>query len=136
MTYDTTAKLQKWLHSAAPSGERTNERGNAIASFYADAERYVFDFELCTPDDGWQQYDTAQDAWYFGVWVNVKRRQTLTYAEGDVMLVTCPDDACLKAELDDAAEVYGPPPPAFTSIDRNGSLTKYYDTRPTVELAP
>lgn len=113
----------------------TNKRGNKVTShFKSGIDRYHFDFEQCTSKKGWQQYDTTQDAWYFGIWVNLKERKILTYAEGDIDLTECKDDAHLQAELDVMAECYGPPPPAFTCLDLHaGTITKHYDTRPTIE---
>lgn len=44
-----------------------NERGNTIFRSFHPADRYQFDFNLCSKKKGWKQYDTSQDAWYFGV---------------------------------------------------------------------
>ncbi len=44
-----------------------NERGNTVFRSFHSTERYRFDFRLCTKEKGWTQYDTNQDAWYFGV---------------------------------------------------------------------
>ena len=110
-----------------------NDRGNKCTShFVENGERYYYDFEECTPDKGWVQYDTSQDAWYFGVWVNVKDRKVLTYAEGDVTLVECPDDDHLRAELKKMGECYGDPPPAAVGYDNDGTRTEYYDERPSL----
>ena len=68
----------------------TNQYGATVHRTWMSMNRYVFDFNL---KDGWQQYDTDQDAWYFGIWVNLKTLQTLTYAEGDVVLITAPSVA-------------------------------------------
>jgi len=60
---------------------------------FADGiDRYVFDFRVCTSDKGWAQLDTAQDASYFGNWVNPFTRELLSYAEGDVVRQTCESD--------------------------------------------
>lgn len=75
-------------------------------------ERYYYDFDALRPPE-WKQYDTSQDAWYFGVWVNIAKRMIFSYAEGDRTLVICPDDEHLRAELKHMAEFYGDPPPAF-----------------------
>ena len=133
MEYQTTASLQKYLHGTMFKGERVNARGNIIHDFWKDTERYIFDFDLCTVRRRWLQYDTSQDAWYFGMWVNMDLMQTLTYAEGDITLVTCPRPRGFKAELDNAAEFYGEPPPMFWTLDSDGKVTKFYDTRPNVE---
>jgi hypothetical protein len=115
----------------------TNERGNAIyRDFEADRklgihrgeDRYYYDFEALK---GWRQFDTSQDAWYFGVWVNICERMTFTYAEGDRTLVICPTLESFKAELANAAEFYGPPPAAVRAIGQDGSVTEYIDSRPT-----
>lgn len=49
-----------------------------------DGDRYRFDWKQCTPDKGWAQLDTRQDAWYFGQWANPTTLQIVGYAEGDV----------------------------------------------------
>ena len=120
------------------SEPRTNKLGNTITDgqwLSGDGgERYYFDFEVCTPEKGWRQYDTSQDAHYFGVWVNMAERMTFTYAEGDLSLVECPTVESFKAELDNMAECYGDPPPAWVAIDTDtGQVTNYYDERPASE---
>jgi len=111
-----------------------NEHGNVITRrFFLDRTRYYYDFGECSSANGWQQYDTAQDAWYFGVWVHVEERKVLTWAEGDETLVECPSLESFRAQLDSMAEFYGDPPPAFTVIDfETETITEVYDTRPTV----
>jgi hypothetical protein len=94
-------------------------------------ERYEFDFERCTPEKGWKQYDTREDAWYFGVWVHLKRHFIVTYAEGDLSVVKCPTEESYHAELKSMAEFYGFPPPAFKTIDYpSGQVTEFFDERP------
>lgn len=98
-------------------------------------DRYVFDFEILVPK-GWKQFDTRQDASYFGVWVNLEKRMTFTFAEGDRTLVVCADDAHLKAELDDMVRFYGDAPPAwiaFGESDGKWTRTEIYDPRPEVK---
>ena len=36
-----------------------------ITREFAPADRYVYDFGLCSYEKGWAQVDTAQDASYF-----------------------------------------------------------------------
>ena len=91
-----------------------------------------FDFAADFKSEGWKQYDTDQDAHYFGVWVNIDKLLTLTYAEGDWSLVVCATSETLQAELDDMAEFYGAAPYAAVSIDRDGTVTEYYDERPAL----
>ncbi len=107
-----------------------NERGNTIERTWRSTERYEFDFELCIAQLGWEQYDTVQDAWYFGIWVNKEKREILTYAEGDITRVICPTEESYHAELASMAEFYGPPPPAFRTIDTDGTYTRHYAKRP------
>lgn len=91
-------------------------------------DRYSYDGYLLPK--GWRQYDTFQDASYFGVWVNTELKQIFTYAEGDRSLVVCDNEDEFKAELKKLAEFYGDPPPAFITLDDYGIATYHYDTRP------
>lgn len=98
--------------------------------FYANRDRYVYDFELCQSKDGWQQYDTTQDASYFGVWVNRGLRMVVTYAEGDQTIATFDTQDEFELELAEMAAFYGPPPPMAVYIDTDGQITEIYDERP------
>lgn len=60
---------------------------------FQPGDRYRFDFGRCSSKNGWAQIDTRQDASYFGQWVNPAIRQVICYAEGDVYVTTCADDA-------------------------------------------
>ena len=114
---------------------RTNERGNTITDRFVGPfrERYAYDLKICPASDGWRQYDTEQDAPYFGVWVHEGRREIVTFAEGDESRVTCPNVESFRAELAAMADFYGPPPPAFIVIGEDGTRTDVYDPRPTGE---
>lgn len=94
--------------------------------------RYVYDFRLCTPEKGWQQFDTDQDASYFGVWVNIEQRQVLTYAEGDQSLVTCESDEALRRELESMEKFYGKAPASIVVFDHIGNRTNIVCERPHV----
>lgn len=124
--------IEKFVKQHPSCKEHTNVRGNTVISgFLLDGDRYAFDAALLK--QGWTQYDTEQDAWYFGVWVHLEEMMIFTYCEGDLILVKCPTKENLKAELDDAERLYGNPPPAFTAIDiDSGAVTKFYQKRPTV----
>ncbi len=85
----------------------TNDRGNVVIGRHWSTERYTFDFDDDFRAEGWLQFDTDQDAWYYGVWVNPKTLKTLSYAEGDVSLVVCPDAAHYNAEIQAMCEFHG-----------------------------
>jgi hypothetical protein len=107
-----------------------NERGNTETTAYVgDRGRYHYDLSECRSEDGWHQYHTTEDAHYFGVWVHPERREILTYAEGDEIRTTCPTSETYRAELDHMAQFYGPPPPAFSTLDDDGTVTTYTQGR-------
>lgn len=105
-----------------------NARGNRIKRTFLSTERYRWDFNEPFRSDGWEQYDTSQDAWYFGVWVNKKRLKILTYAEGDITMVTCPDAAHFNAEIKNMNEFYEEGFVAKT-IDMDAKMTVYRQDR-------
>jgi hypothetical protein len=70
-----------------------------ITREFAPADRYLYDFKVCTTDKGWAQLDTRQDASYFGTWINPTARKIFCYCEGDTTLTECETDAELQAEL-------------------------------------
>lgn len=106
----------------------TNQHGNEIRRAFLPSERYRIDFAEEFKAEGWEQFDTDQDAAYFGVWVNRSRLQTLTYAEGDWTLVTCPDWDHYAAEVGSAIEFYGE---GFIAkvLDDRGTKTTYCQDR-------
>ena len=111
--------------------KRINEHGNEVIDEFCPGNRYKYDFHICTSEKGWIQYDTNQDAHYFGIWVNPERKEVFIYCEGDTSLVICKNEQTYKEELAGMAKFYGDPPPAFTAIDTtNKTITKYYVKRP------
>ena len=56
--------------------------------------------------DGWVRYATGEDGWYFGVFVNAHKRETMAYAEGDVAHVVCDSHEQFMSELKDMADFY------------------------------
>lgn len=94
-------------YSRGEKDSRPNERGNEIIRLYASTDRYVVDFADDFTSEGWMQFDTDQDAHYFGVWVNPSKLLKLSYAEGDWTLVVCPDAVHYNAEVEAACEFYG-----------------------------
>jgi hypothetical protein len=104
-----------------------NARGATVERAFAEGDRYYFDFTHCTAAKGWQQYDTEQDASYFGVWIHAADRVILTYAEGDITIVTCPTEDIYQAELRHMADFYGSPPAIATAILPDGQIAKVYN---------
>lgn len=86
-------------------------------------------------DSGFRQFDTHQDAPYFGVWVNPRTRQTLTYCEGDWSLAECPDDAAYNAEIRAMSEFYEPGFIAV-AVGNDGQATRYEQDRSTFLIPP
>ncbi|WP_438403891.1 hypothetical protein, partial [Aeromonas veronii] len=78
------------------------------------ADRYYYDRTLLAK--GWQQYDTEEDAWYFGIWIHTEKLETFTYAEGDTSHVIAPNLEAFRSELARLYQ-YHPQAPAFISID-------------------
>lgn len=111
---------------------KVNERGNTIErSSNLGGNRYEYDFGECSRANGWVQYDTSQDAWYFGVWVHPEKREILTYAEGDVDRVICATEKNYHAELKYMSEFYGDPPRAFVVISlEEKTITEIFTERP------
>jgi len=106
-----------------------NGLGNTVYRDHGyDCERYIVDFADDFKSDGWQQFDTDQDAWYFGVWVNPRQLCTLTYAEGDFTLVTCPSTNQYRAQVESMIEFYGESKIA-TAIDADGTVPVYRQDR-------
>ena len=70
-----------------------------ITREYAPADRYLYDFGLCSYVKGWAQVDTAQDASYFGTWANPTRLLIFNYCEGDTTLKEVASPEEFSAEL-------------------------------------
>ncbi|MFH7524948.1 hypothetical protein AB2J22_03665 [Aeromonas sp. A5] len=62
------------------------------------ADRYYYDRTLLA--QGWQQYDTEEGAWYFGIWIHTEKLETFTYAEGDTRHVIAPNIEAFRSELE------------------------------------
>jgi hypothetical protein len=116
-----------WLEHLRALGPE-DFRGGAIRATFCDGDRYLGD---ALPATDWTQYDTDQDAWYFGVWVNRSTREVLTYAEGDWSLITLPTADAWAVELARMAKFYGPTPAHIVAIDVDaGTVTEYRQERP------
>jgi len=91
---------------------------------YIPKDRYLFDFASMNTD--WLQYDTPDDAWYFGVWVNRQQLATLAYAEGDWTLAISVSAVDFNEELRQMARFYEPAP-AFTVITDQQIVQHFQD---------
>lgn len=123
-------KLADAVASLPGSRRDTNDRGNLVTSaFIEGSNRYFFDERVTRGGAGWQQWDTSQDASYFGVWVHRDLRQIMTFAEGDITVVECPDDGGFRAEIESMESLYGEAPPAATAYGPDGSVTHIFSSR-------
>jgi len=66
---------------------------------FCPADRYAYDFGICSSGKGFAQVDTGQDAWYFGTWANPEKLAIVSYCEGDVTLLQAEDPEEFAAEL-------------------------------------
>jgi len=110
-------------------GPRENDSGNAIYDYFMHTERYRWDFDQDFRADGWEQFDTDQDAHCFGIWVNRKMLAVFSYAEGDLHLSLAPNKEQFLDEIRSMLNFHGQSP-AFVAIDPNaGTITEVYDDR-------
>ena len=101
--------------------------GNRLHCLYWHTERYVVDF--ASDFGGWEQFDTSQDAWYFGVWVHPKRFMVLTYCEGDWCLAVSDGPAQYNVEIEDCIRFYDAGEIARTIDTETGATTIYRQDR-------
>lgn len=106
------------------SERETKDADRYIYRAWRSTGRYVFDFAEEFTSTGWIQFDTDQDAEYFGKWVNPTTMQTLCYAEGDWTLVECMTVEAYNTEVRECIEFFEPAP-AFVVIDDH-SVTRHY----------
>lgn len=81
--------------------------GCAVIRSFMSSDRYCIDFAEDFRAEGWEQFDTDQDASYYGVWVNRTKFLTLSYAEGDWTLVVCKDRDSYNREVARMIEFHG-----------------------------
>jgi len=74
-------------------------------SFLGNTERYYFD-NKCRPSDGWCQFDTRQDASYFGQWTNPLTLEFISFCEGDCTRIHCEDAAEYTAYMQETIAFY------------------------------
>ncbi|MBK2124427.1 hypothetical protein [Fangia hongkongensis] len=96
-------------------------------NFVVDRDRYYYDYDLCF-GGGYEQFDTDQDAYYFGVWVNKKTKTIVTYAEGDETIMQCENTEEYNNEIKKLCKFYKEYP-SMSGIDMDGNVTRYYQNR-------
>jgi len=71
-------------------GKRTSTQGNSLTDyFHPMTDRYAMDLSHCGTRSNWYQFDTAQDASYYGHWCNPVLRLIVGFAEGDITVIEC-----------------------------------------------
>jgi len=84
-----TSKAHEAVKAAWPSafekGERFSKDGRTLTDYFCcGGERYPFDQAHCGTQSDWYQFDTRQDASFYGTWVNPVLRAVVCYCEGDI----------------------------------------------------
>jgi len=102
-------------------------------TYHPDRCRYYFDSRLNGAPE-WLQYDTDQDAWYFGIWVNKVELAVITYAEGDITFQRCKTPEAFNKLIDKMNEFYQPGKIAST-LDDDGTWTVYHQDRDAFKIA-
>ena len=120
----TIASILAALRSNTPS----ETDGCLTYRMFLPSERYVIDFDPLFGVEGWQQFDTNQDAHYFGCWVNPRTRMVLTYAEGDWSLEVAPSDDLYLEAVGRLVSFYGEGFIAKT-IDQHGNMVVHRQDR-------
>ena len=106
---DTKALLMLMRRQDSITYETASTKaGCTVRNTWRDSERYEVDFADDFTSEGWQQFDTDQDAHYFGVWLNPRHRVILTYAEGDWSLEECPTQDHYTAAVQRCIDFYQP----------------------------
>ena len=58
---------------------------------FCPADRYKYDFDICSGKNGFAQVDTKNDASYYGTWANPTKFVIFSYVEGDCYTTECKD---------------------------------------------
>jgi len=128
MADGVSMRVAKFVGSIKTAAERTSETGSVIYRVFHPSSRYRVDFADDFHTEGWEQYDTDQDAEYFGVWVNRTKFMTLNYAEGDWTLVACEGEGAYNAQIRRLNDFYGEGRVARV-IDQDGTATDFVQDR-------
>lgn len=85
------------------------ERGTLYSGNSAFQESATIDRLLTQAHPTWVEQANWRDGWYRVVWVNEADRAVLSYAEGDMSMMVCPDEERFQAELEHNASFYEAP---------------------------
>jgi hypothetical protein len=124
----TTKKMVQRILDHGETDREPNARDNTVHRYFWSADRHVIDHASDFEKMGWEQFDTDQDDWYFGVWVNRKLLFTLSYSEGDWILVSSDSNAGYNREIQ-ALIHYHDEGVIMRSLDADGKLTTYRQQR-------
>ena len=97
--------------------------GCDVRTIIHEVDRYIVDFATDFQSEGWQQFDTDQDAAYFGVWINPRTFQVLTYAEGDWTLIDCHDRDRYRVEVQRLIDFHAPGEICTVIDSKTGDVT-------------
>ena len=78
-----------------------------ITREFCEGDRYLYDWGPCSADKGFAQFDTDQDASYYGNWVNPFALVLFSYAEGDCATTECGSVSEFVGEVRAAVEWHG-----------------------------
>jgi hypothetical protein len=106
-----------------PDLTASGKAGCEVRTIIHEVDRYVVDFATDFQSEGWRQFDTDQDAAYFGVWLNPRTFQVLQYAEGDWQLIDCHDRDRYRGEVERLIDFYRPCRSATVIDATTGAVT-------------
>ena len=98
------------LHGVRVEVEERASKGLTIKRCHVGGARYTFDNDICTQEQGWEQYDVTEDASYFGIWLHEEKRLVACFAEGDFNMTIAHDDDAWQAERERLKERFTPAP--------------------------
>jgi len=78
--------------------------------------------------DAWEVYPIGGGAWYYGAFVNPRTLQLATFAEGDLVIITCESGLQFRQELHSMARFHGPRrAPMAVGYGEDGSVEAFFD---------
>jgi hypothetical protein len=96
--------LQEFMRSFCDG--RSREKDNRATICDGDsAGRDVYGVGALVPA-GCREVEEWEDGRFRSVWVNDSEHYTITYCEGDIFVVVCPDAESYAAEIAEATEFY------------------------------